>query len=263
MRTKVSVIAAFVLYISTFYGCQNHQLRAKADAQEIVVLCPKIFESVINEIKPSFEKANPPYRITVDSYIGSRMLQDILAGKEGDIFLSFGDVELSRLSEKDLLRRQTTKAFAETSLVALAPPDNPLGIKAFRDFGNPKVKKIAIPDPYLNSGGAAVVEAAKKIGIYESIKNRLYLAPSPNAATKYMEQGKADVSITHNRCYYGHAKRNTLVEFLPTPLHNPIVCKAVILKSSKEVQIAEKFIELLLTPQNQERFEKAHFKRVK
>jgi len=77
-----------------------------------------------------------------------------------------------------------------------------------------------------------------------------------------MEKGNADVSITYGKCYYGHAKQNALIEFIPTTLHQPIVCKAVVFKSSGKPEIAEKFIRFLLVSENQARFKKAHFERI-
>ena len=89
------------------------------------------------------------------------------------------------------------------------------------------------------------------------------MAPGPKSSTEYMEKGNADVSITYSKCYYGHAKKNSLIEFLPTTLHKAIVCKAVVFKSSRRPEIAEKFIGFLLAPENQERFEKAHFEKIR
>lgn len=263
MRKTTSVITVSALCVLVFCGCQSTQVKEKGCSEEIVVLCPKIFASVIKEIKRAFEKANPPYRIKLDVYLLRPMLEDILKGKEGDIFLSIGDVELSHLYEKNLVKKETEKAFAKTSLVALAVPGNPLEITAFKDIGSPNIKKISIPNPVFNSAGAAFIEAAKKIGIYEGIKGRLHFAPGPNSATKYMDEGKAEVSVTYTKCYYGHAKKNALIEFIPTALHRPIVCKAVVFESSKRTEIAEKFIEFLLTLENQKRFKNAYFKGIK
>jgi ABC-type molybdate transport system substrate-binding protein len=78
-----------------------------------------------------------------------------------------------------------------------------------------------------------------------------------------MEQGNADVSITYSRCYYGHAKRNALVEIVAAALHKPITCKAVVFSSCRKAQTAEKFIKCLLTDENQRRFEKAHFRKIR
>lgn len=234
----------------------------KGMTNQIVILCPKTFADVIGEIKPLFEEANPNYEIELDVYPIRPMLNDILKGKEGDIFLSTGDVELSHLYEKNLLRKETERGFAEASAVALAVPGNPLGIKEFRDMGSPKVKNISVPDPEFNSVGMAFVEAAKRSQIYRAIKDRLHFAAGPKSSTEYMEEGNADVSITYGKCYYGHAEKNALIEFIPTTLHKPIICKAVALNSCKRPEIAQKFAEFLLTPENQERFEAAHFKKI-
>lgn len=235
----------------------------KSMTNQIVILCPKTFASVIKEIKPLFEKANSGYEIKLDVYPIRPMLNDILKGKKGDIFLSTGDVELSHLYENNLLKKETERAFAKASVVALASAGNPLEIKEFKDIGSGKVKNISIPDPEFNSVGAAFVEAAKKSQIYKTLKDRLHFAPGPKSSTEYMEEGNADVSITYSKCYYGHAKKNALIEFIPTTLHKPIVCKAVVFNSCKIPEIAEKFVEFLLAPENQERFEAAHFKKIK
>lgn len=243
-------------------GCwyRETQQPGQPEAEELVILCPSIFGNVIKETVPDFQKAYANVRIKTLVYPIRPMLEDILAGKAtGDVFLALGDVELSHLYDKGLADRGTEKPIAQTSLVALAMPGNPLDLKALRDIAKPTVKKISIPDPQFNSGGKAFLEAARSIGIYENIKDRLLLAPGPRKGTESMTQGKAEVAVTHNKCYAGHAKKNALIESIPTDLHQPIVCKAVILRSSGNPDLAATFIEFLRTDESQARFKKALF----
>ena len=254
MGKLLSIFVALVVLVSFFAGCQSKPVLEKYEAEEIIILCPNIFASVIKEIKPAFEESNPSVKVKLKVYPIRPMLDDILHGKTGDIFLTLGDVELASLYEKDIVKKGSEKAFTRTALVALGASGNPLALKALKDLADKKVTKISVPDPRFNSAGSAFIAAAKKTGIYDNIDDKLYLAPGPNSATKYMEQGKANVSITYTRCYYGHAQKNGLIEFIPTNLHEPIVCKAIIFKSSQRTESAEKFIEFLLIPENKDLF---------
>jgi molybdate transport system substrate-binding protein len=255
--------AVFCSILSESRAIPEEQRAKSTPSEQLFVLCPKTFASVLKEVKPLFEKANPGLAVVIQAYPIRPMLNDILKGKTGDVFLSTGDVELSHLYEKNLLKKETETAFAEATIVALAAQGNPLKLKAIADFSRPQVKKVSIPDPQFNSAGAAFVEAAKRKGIYEKVKGRLHFAPGPKSSTEYMEQGNANVSITYSRCYYGHAGKNALVEFVPTALHKPIICKAVVFNSCGNAETAKEFIKFLLTDENQKRFENAHFKRIR
>lgn len=260
----VTMIIVFSCFLQT--GCRTTskgQDTETTPSRQLVVLCPKTFASVVKEVKPQFEKAHPGYTVMIEAAPIRPMMNDILKGKTGDIFLSTGDVELAHLYKKNLLRKETEIAFAETTIVALATKGNPLKLQTITDLSRPQVMKISIPDPKFNSAGAAFVEAARRKGVYEKIEGRLYLAPGPKMATEQMDQGKADVSITYSRCYYGHAKDNALIEFVPTELHEPITCKAVALESCSNLQAAKDFIKLLLTDENQDRFERAYFRKIR
>lgn len=257
--TIVPILACSLILL----GCSSSPpAKQQGGGQRLVILCPKTFADVLKQVKPAFEKANPGCTVLIDAYPIRPMLNDVLQGKKGDLFLSPGNVELSRLREKNLLREETERPFAETTIVALAASSNPLELKALVDITSDGVQKISIPDPTFNSAGAAFIEAARRKGIYDTVKHRLHHAPGPKSSTEYMEEGKAEVSITYSKCYYGHAKKNALIEFVPTDIHEPIVCKAVIFRSCQSAETARRFIEFLLTDENQRLFEKAHFKRI-
>jgi molybdate transport system substrate-binding protein len=245
-------------------GCRSTQPkeRNQEEVTEIVVLCPNIFSGVIKAIIPEFEKSNPGVKIKTVVYPIRPMLDNILSGKTiGDIFLSVGEVELSGLYEKGLANKETERPIARTSLVVLTMPGNPLGLKSLEDIANPDVKRIAIPDPKFNSGGRAFVETARKKGIFKSIEDRLTFAMGPRSSTMLMEKGKAQVAVTHRKCYLGHAKGNALIEFIAKDLHEPIVCRAVVLSGSDKSGLAETFIKFLASPESQDWFRKANFEK--
>jgi len=258
-----SAVTALTLGALVLGGCQDKQaLRGQPDGKELVVLCPKIFASVMKKIVPEFEKADPGRKVKLDVYLLRPMLQDILKGKEGDVFLSIGDVESSLLREKGLAEGGAAKPFAKMPVIVLAAPGNPLGITTMDDIASPKVRRVSVPDPELNSAGAAFVEAAKEAGIHEKIADRLHLAPGPNSATKYMQEGNADLSVTYLRCYYGHAKANALLRIVPPGPNSPAVCSGIVLASSRRPEEARKLIEFLLTPESQRCFTEAHFEKI-
>lgn len=255
--------AAFILAAVILGGCQDKQAGlGQPGDEELVVLCPKIFASVMKEIAPEFEEANPGCRVKLDVYLLRPMLRDILKGKKGDVFLSIGDVELSHLYAKALATRESEKAFAKMPVVVLAAGGNPLGITALEGVASSKVKRVSVPHPEFNSAGAAFVEAAKRAGIYDRIADRLHLAPGPNSATKHMQEGHADVSVTYLRCYHGHAKANALVATLSSGPHSPAVCRGVVLACCTRTGTAEKLLDFLLTPESQRRFAEARFEKI-
>jgi molybdate transport system substrate-binding protein len=263
MRTTVINLLLGLLVLMV--GCTDHTSETTVEADvarktEFVILCPNIFASTVKEILPGFEKANPDCGVKLVVHPIRPMLNDITAGKTtGDVFLSVGDVELSHLYKNELAIGDTERPLAKTTLVAVARKGNPLALNTLEDIAKPEVERISVPDPEFNSGGKAFIQAAKKLDIHDDIEERLVFAPGPRSATKILEEEKADVAVTHKRCFAGHAKANALVQYVSSELHEPIVCRAVVLTASRNRELAAEFIDFLRTEDSRAHFKEALF----
>jgi molybdate transport system substrate-binding protein len=67
-----------------------------------------------------------------------------------------------------------------------------LGIRAVAD---PSVKKFAVANPKHAPYGRAAEAALKKLGVYDSVKDRLVLGDNIAQAAQFVESGSADAGI--------------------------------------------------------------------
>ncbi|MDR1910979.1 MAG: molybdate ABC transporter substrate-binding protein [Helicobacteraceae bacterium] len=118
--------------------------------------------------------------------------------------------------------------------------------KGFDVLTGKNVKHIAVANPKTAPLGAAAVQALEKAGVYDKIKDKLVYGEDIAQATAYVENGNAEVGITGysvvaNKIAAGEGK----FEYVDSKLYDPLYYGTVILKSTKKLDEAKKFVAFL------------------
>jgi molybdate transport system substrate-binding protein len=132
-----------------------------------------------------------------------------------------------------------------------------LGVKALLE---PSVRKIAIANPEHAPYGRATVAALKALNVYDQVASRLLYGENIVSTRRIVQSGAADVGILPLSLALGPQMRDA-GRFWQVPLdaYPRIEQGGVILKSSKNLEMARSFRDFLLGDHGREVLEHSGF----
>ena len=225
-------------------------------AKEITVATAANVQYAMEEIKKAFKKSTG---ITVRTVVASsgKLAAQIKSGAPFDLFLS-ANMKYPKYLRKYGFAINDPKIYAYGSLVlwTLKPIELDKGIKSLL---NPKIERIAIPNPKNAPYGTQAVIAMKKAGIYKKIKSKLIYAESVSQTNQYIASKVVDAGLTAKSVVLSPkmSGKGEFVSITPT-LYSPIEQGVVILKhgQQKKPKATKAFYEFLFSPQGKEIFKK-------
>ncbi len=90
--------------------------------------------------------------------------------------------------------------------------------------------------------GKASIQALKSLELYEQVKNKLVYSENISQALQFVQSGAADIGLV-SRSYVNH----DIYWEIDTYLHQPIKQKMLILKQTKQPELAKEFVVFLKT----------------
>ena len=237
MRWRAWVLAAFVL---------AHIVCA---AQEITVAAASDLQFALQEVKARFEK-NTGTRVNVVFGSSGNFFTQIQNGAPFDLFFS-ADIEYpQKLEAAGLTEPGTLYEYAVGKLVLWAPKDSQLDLSSgLQVLVDPRVKKIAIANPEHAPYGRAAVAALRHEGIYDKVADRLVLGENISQTASFVVSGSADIGIVAlSLALAPTLKEKGKYAEVPADEYPAIRQAAVVLKSSPQKNVAERFVAYLKTP---------------
>jgi molybdate transport system substrate-binding protein len=112
---------------------------------------------------------------------------------------------------------------------------------------------VAIPNPKHAPYGRAAVSALNHFQVYDAVKDKLAVAENTAQAAKFVESGAADVGmIALSVAVAPDMKAAGRYWEIPLDAHPAIEQGAVILKQSKNQELAKQFLEFVRGNEGQE-----------
>lgn len=144
----------------------------------------------LDELKTNFELANPNVELGITMGSSGKFFEQISNGAPFDLFFS-ADIEFpKKLIAAGFGTEVTPYAIGKIVLWSIK-----YKLFELEDLKNSKLKKIAIANPMHAPYGARAMEALKKMGVYDSIKDRLVLGENISQTAQFVEVGAADAGI--------------------------------------------------------------------
>lgn len=235
MRSKRALLAAIVAFL--------YLLPVAASAQEITVAAAADLQFVLPEMAARFEKQTGSQVKLVFGSSGN-FFQQIQNGAPFDIFFS-ADIDYAKqLESARLAEPGSLSEYAGGKIVLWLPKDSSFdphrGLDLLLD---PGIKKIAIANPQHAPYGRAAVAALQHQGLYDRVKDKLVLGENISQAASFVVAGSADAGIVALSLALAPSLKDKgkYVE-VPGDNYPAIQQAAVILKSSKQKEVAHKFL---------------------
>jgi molybdate transport system substrate-binding protein len=218
-------------------------------AQEITIATAADLQFAMQDIASRFQSATGK---TVKPIYGSsgNFLQQIQNGAPFDVFFSANLAYAKQLESAGLTEPGSYYEYATGKIVIWVPNASKLdlssGMKALLD---PAVKKIAIANPLHAPYGQAAVAAMQRENIYDRLRDRFVLGENISQAAAFVVSGAADVGIVAlSLALSPNMKDKGRYVEVPAEEYPPIKQACVILRSSKNKDVARQFLSFIKTP---------------
>ncbi|HEY9156783.1 MAG TPA: molybdate ABC transporter substrate-binding protein [Candidatus Binatus sp.] len=225
-------------------------LPAQAGAAEIKVAAASDLTFAFQDVASRFQKqTGSKIKLTYGS--SGNFFAQIQNGAPFDLFFS-ADVDYpKRLEAAGLIEPGTIYEYASGKLVMWAPNASKLDLsRGLAVLLDPGIRKIAIANPQHAPYGIAAVAAMRHAGVYDKIKSKLVLGENISQTAQFVQSGNADAGILALSLALAPAMKNAgrYVE-IPATDYPPIIQAGVILKSSRNKQLANQFMKFLKQPE--------------
>jgi molybdate transport system substrate-binding protein len=245
MASTRRLFALVLLALALFLPLQP----ARADAAELKIAAAADLTFAFKDVVAQYQKQTG--NVVKLSYGSSgNFFSQIQNGAPFDLFFSADIGYPQKLEAAGLTVPGSTYEYATGKIVIWVP--NASKIDLSRGLGtllDPGIRKIAIANPEHAPYGVAAVAAMRHDGIYDKVKGKLVLGENISQTAQFVESGNVDVGILALSLAVAPAMKDKgrYVE-IPAADYPPIVQAGVILKSSRNKELAERFMNFMKEP---------------
>ncbi len=226
------------------------KLSGMAAAQELRVAAAADLQFVFQDVSARFQKETGH---TVELTFGSsgNFFSQIQNGAPFDVFFS-ADVDYpTKLEVAGLVEPGTLSQYATGRIALWVRKGSPIDIhQGLRTLTDASVHKISIANPEHAPYGRAAVAALRYEKVYGTVRHKLVLGENISQAAQFVESGNADVGILALSLVLAPPLKSQGTYYeIPTSFYPAIDQAVVILKSSKQKDLALQFLSFLRRPE--------------
>ncbi len=240
------------LCLLTFLLCSA----ARPVTAEITVFAAASLTDSLEEIAADYENATGE-KIRFNFAASNTLTQQIRAGAPADIFFSADEARMDALDTAGLIVKDTRRNLLENSLVIITPK-NGVKISNPDDLAKPTIRHLSLGDPKSVPAGVYAKQWLVEIGLWKSVETKIVPAENVRAAMAVVESGNAEAGIVYKTD--AAISEKIIVSFEISATRGPkIIYPAAVLKDSRNMAAARKFITYLAGMQADQAFAKFGF----
>jgi molybdate transport system substrate-binding protein len=224
-------------------------------AQEITVAAAADLQFAMQDIAARFHKeTGKSVRLIYGS--SGNFFQQLQNGAPFDMFFSANLGYPRKLQADGLVEPDSYYQYAIGKIVIWVRNDSKLDVSSgLRSLLDPSIQKIAIANPQHAPYGQAAVAAMKEENIYEKVSGKFVLGENISQTASFVVSGSAEAGIVAlSLALSPNMKDKGRYAEIPTADYPPIEQACVILKSSKQKDVAKAFLNFVKTPDVSELF---------
>ena len=222
---------------------------APANAGELKVAAASDLTFAFKDVGARFEKqTGNSLKLTYGS--SGNFFSQIQNGAPFDLFFSADVSYPQKLEAAGLTEPGTIYDYATGKLVIWVPNASKLDLsRGLSVLLDPGIRKIAVANPQHAPYGAAAVAALHHAGIYDQVKDKFVLGENISQTAQFVQSGNADVGLLALSLALAPAMKTSgrYVE-VPASDYPPLIQAGVILKSSRNKELANQFLKFLREP---------------
>lgn len=229
------------------------------------MLAASSLTDAFGELSTTFEQQNPNAKVSTSFGGSSELLTQIEQGAPADVFASADEDKMNTAVKDDLAN--TPQIFARNRPVLIIPKDNRAGIQGLEDLAKPGTKIVLAQD------GVPIAEYAKEIlananseygGDFEQqvMNNVVSREANVRASANRVALGEADATFVYITDVTPDIKNQVEVIEIPKSLNVIATYPIATLKRANDSELAQKWVDLVLSDEGQGVLEKYGFERV-
>ena len=249
---KIFLFLAMLSLILT--GCGEEKI-----SNELHISAAASLTDAMKEISAEFEKENPDIKIIFNVGSSGALQQAIENGGETDLFFSAAQKQMDALEKSNNLVEGTRKNLLENEVVLIVPTDSDKNISSFTDLTQENINRIALGEFKGVPVGQYSEEILNTLGILDTIKSKIVFGSDVRQVLSWVETGDADCGIVY-ATDAAISDKVKVVAVAEKNLHKPVIYPAAIIKTSKNLDAAKKFLNFVETEPAKNIFSKFGFK---
>ncbi|MBQ6975415.1 MAG: molybdate ABC transporter substrate-binding protein [Selenomonadaceae bacterium] len=235
-------------------GCGEEKI-----SNELHISAAASLTDAMKEISAEFEKENPDIKIIFNVGSSGALQQAIENGGETDLFFSAAQKQMDALEKSNNLVEGTRKNLLENEVVLIVPTDSDKNISSFTDLTQENINRIALGEFKGVPVGQYSEEILNTLGILDTIKSKIVFGSDVRQVLSWVETGDADCGIVY-ATDAAISDKVKVVAVAEKNLHKPVIYPAAIIKTSKNLDAAKKFLNFVETEPAKNIFSKFGFK---
>ena len=257
-RRQITGLFLFALGVLVV-GCGSDAGGAEEKQREVVVFAAASLAEAFTEVADQFEVEHPSTTVILN-FAGSQQLSHQLSqGAPADVFASANNRQMDAAIETGRVRSGSQQPFVRNRLVVVYPADNPGRLHTLADLARPGLRLIvaATEVPAGQSAQSFLSAAAQNDAFGASFRdgvldNIVSYEEKVRAVLSKISLGEADGGIVYTSDLNGSAARQVGSLAIPEELAIFADYPIAPIDNSNEVEIAQSFIDFVLSAQGQE-----------
>ena len=243
---------------------------ATARPAKLSIFAAASLTDAFGEIGKLFEAAHPGVTIAFNFAGSQQLAQQINEGAPADVFASANSKQMDTVIQAGRIGDGTQHAFARNRLVVIYPQDNPARLRELKDLGKPGLKlvfaaqEVPVGQYSLDFLDKAAADPAFTMSYKEDVlKNVVSYEDNVKSVLAKVALGEADGGIVYTSDISGENGSRVGQLDIPDTLNVIASYPIAPVKGSKNTELAQAFIDLVLSPKGQEVLAKHNFMPVK
>ena len=256
---KKTVVALLIgsIVLAPLCAGGNKEKSMSNEKTEILISAAASLTNCIQELSDMYTAENPQVKITSNFGSSGALQQQIEQGAPADIFFSAGIKQMDALKEKGMMLDSSVKNILENKVVLITPKGAPV-VDSFEALAGEDVKKIGVGEPKSVPVGQYTEQIFQNLGLTDKLASKLIFAKDVREVLSWVETGNVDAGIV----YETDAKIGKNVEICasaPEGSHKKVIYPVGVVKESKQVEEAQKFVDFFFSDAAKEVFARYGF----
>jgi len=230
---------------------------AIASAAGLNVFAAASLTDALKEVGANYEKQSSD-KVAFNFGASSMLERQIEEGAPADVFFSADEAKMDALAAKNLVAKETRKSLLSNTLVIVTSAESNLKIAAPADLTSTSVRRIALADPKAVPAGVYSKAFLEKEKLWSQIEPKVVPVDNVRAALAAVESGNIEVGMVF-KTDAALSKKVKVAYEISAESGPKISYPMAVVKNSKQVESARKFLDYLSSDDAAKIFEKYGF----